>query len=412
MEERERFADEEWCERDDREIAAREHWTRFASERRRPSGGIGDVDLALTAAIATAPDIHITPSLARRLATEVEHFDGAPLTELLEECTGRKWRRMANGPFVPGPAGEGTLVILGPKAPAPLPASAACWVTAVEGDAVTVALEVGSHTLARAELRAATEATIVPASVQEVAPVVEDALAKKIRAAQPGDVVEIEPGKYGGRYVIDKPLTLKGMNAEEVVLDPAGAGPALSIETTELVRLEELTFANARARSGSAVHVGPGADVRISCCLFVSNGCPEGRGGAIHVDRARVTIIECAFAANVARLGGAIAVDDGVLRVARSTFNDSIALRGGAIAASGKSEVTIDTIRAARSQASVDGRHIYAFDTPSGAPQVVLRGTVLFRDDEIRGVALLGPTRLVLHDSAADRGPRRPYCVA
>ncbi|MCS6760469.1 MAG: hypothetical protein MO852_17215, partial [Candidatus Devosia euplotis] len=326
-----------------------------------------------------------------------------------------RWRRVVHGPLVAGEPGTATLVMFAPNAEAPLPSTAAAWVTAIDGDRVTLQLETGPFEIAEAALRAVIEAVIVPEDWTDDGSfddANDDALSRLLRAAAPGDVVEVPPGTHRGRYVIDRPLTLRGACAEDVVLDPGTSGPALSIETSATVRIEEITFANARARSGAAIRTNVGADVRIACCLFRSNGAPGGRGGAIHAVHSRLEIVECAFAGNVARLGGAIAADDSLVRIQSSTFSDNIALRGGAVATSGRSELTLRSARILRSQASADGRDLYAYACGDAAPRVVLERTVLFRTPGVRGVAMMGASRLVLHDSAADRGLSRAYAVA
>ncbi|TXH91295.1 MAG: nitrous oxide reductase family maturation protein NosD [Rhodoferax sp.] len=86
-----------------------------------------------------------------------------------------------------------------------------------------------------------------------------DDLQAAIRAARSGDVLEIAPGTYHGNFVVDKPLTLRGV--QRPVLDGGLQGDTVRVTATDVV-LEGLQVRNSGAdlnAQNAGVYIQPGA---------------------------------------------------------------------------------------------------------------------------------------------------------
>lgn len=86
-----------------------------------------------------------------------------------------------------------------------------------------------------------------------------DDLQAAIRAARSGDVLEIAPGSYRGNFVVDKPLTLRGL--QRPVIDGGFLGDTVRITATDVV-LEGLQVRNSGAdlnAQNAGVYIQPGA---------------------------------------------------------------------------------------------------------------------------------------------------------
>jgi len=95
-----------------------------------------------------------------------------------------------------------------------------------------------------------------------------------IDEARPGDVIEIPPGLYQGNFVIEKPLTLEGIDWP--VLDGQNEGHVIQVNQTPGVTIRGLVIRNSGARldkehAGIAVDESPGLVVehnRLENTLF------------------------------------------------------------------------------------------------------------------------------------------------
>ncbi len=67
-----------------------------------------------------------------------------------------------------------------------------------------------------------------------------------IDAAQPGDVIRISPGVYRGNFIIEKPITLEGIDWP--VLDGNNQGHVIEINNTPDVTIRGLVIRNSGAR--------------------------------------------------------------------------------------------------------------------------------------------------------------------
>jgi hypothetical protein len=91
-----------------------------------------------------------------------------------------------------------------------------------------------------------------------------DTLARAIKAAQPGDLLLLEKGVYRGCFILqkkataDRPIVVRGVSAEEVILEGGPEDPAaVDVSGSEFVFLESLTFRNCdtavRANGGTGI---------------------------------------------------------------------------------------------------------------------------------------------------------------
>lgn len=400
------FAEEEWIDLDSTPLRAQHHGRLLFGAAPAPAEVDADWDpsVALAAALADGvPEFWSSPELDR------EGLDGCCLGALLTTFTGRPHRRrQVDGAgaeqVLRAPGAE--LVIMGPRPPAPLfPFRAYLNLGPTEGQWRLGLPDGPSWSFPLAKIAEAAEAVVGTGRGQTPA---NDGLGRRIQAATPGATVEIPAGVHRGRWVIDKPLVLKGARAEASVLDGGGRGPILSLEGAGVVRLEELTLRNGRGRSGGAVVLDSASELQVSGCLFLKNGAPDGRGGAISAEGGALLVRDSAFAGNLARVGGAVATHgDTRLRMERVVFTDNAGILGGALAIGGASDAELEAVRFERSRARRDGRHLYIHTTPNGAPRVSIGGSLLLPShDEQRGLAIVGQPEpaVYLERSAIDRG--------
>jgi len=105
-------------------------------------------------------------------------------------------------------------------------------------------------------------------------------LQERIRAAKPRDVVALPTGVYTGPIVIDKPLVLKGQDAEKCILEVTADEPALSITSRSAVLVESITIkwqlATSQRRQGpsGAVAVQDGT-ATLRGCRVAALGNPQ-----------------------------------------------------------------------------------------------------------------------------------------
>lgn len=407
------FALEEWIDDDSTPLRAQDHWQQLMGPPTTPSELDADWDPSVALAAALAGGV---PEAWSSLELDRECLDGCCLAALLEAFTGRPHRRRR----VEGAQAEevlarpgAELVVMGPRPPAPLfPFRAYLNLGPSEGQ-WRLGLPGGPSWLFPISKIAEAMEGVVGTGASKFQPI--DELGRRIQAAAPGATVEIPAGVHRGRWVIDKPLVLKGARAESSVLDGGGRGPILSLEGAGAVRLEELSLRNGRGRSGGAVVVDDATELHVSGCLFLKNGAPDGRGGAISCEGGGLLVEDSAFAGNLARVGGAVATHgDTRLRLERVVFTDNTGILGGAIAIGGATDAELEGVRFERSQARRDGRHLYIHTTPTGAPRVSIGGSLLLRgDDDLRGLAIVGQPEpaVYLERSAVDRG-RGPWRCA
>lgn len=92
-----------------------------------------------------------------------------------------------------------------------------------------------------------------------------ESIAATIRAAQPGDTVQVAQGVYAGQLLIDKPITLQGLGRP--TLSAQGSGDVIRVRAAD-VRIDGFIIRDSGidlAAKNSGVHVEPASDrVRIS----------------------------------------------------------------------------------------------------------------------------------------------------
>ena len=87
-----------------------------------------------------------------------------------------------------------------------------------------------------------------------------ESIAEAIRAAQPGDTVQVAQGSYAGALLIDKPLTLQGVGRP--TLDAQGSGDVIRVRSAD-VRIDGFIIRGSGVDLGaknSGIHVESGAD--------------------------------------------------------------------------------------------------------------------------------------------------------
>ena len=163
------------------------------------------------------------------------------------------------------------------------------------------------------------------------------------------DVIYVQPGTYyESDLVLRTGIQLRGTgeSPNDTVIDGEGNGRILRCSSTGSASLiHNLTFKNGRAQgetsydqSGGAIYINQ-ADVSIVQCVFVGNTA-ESNGGAIRVIQASPQILTCTFRNNIALTGGGGALDcsyDASPLVQGCDFKANLAAWGGALSCRGES---------------------------------------------------------------------------
>ena len=130
--------------------------------------------------------------------------------------------------------------------------------------------------------------------------------------------------------VIRRSVTLRG--GPGVVLDGGGTHGLLRIDAPGMtVTLEHLTFENAEAHQGAAVHLLDGSLV-ITACTFIRCRASRFGGGAVSAAGERLEVRRCRFLECLGRQGGAVLLDEEVeALLCDSLFAMNAAVLGGAL---------------------------------------------------------------------------------
>jgi len=241
--------------------------------------------------------------------------------------------------------------------------------------------------------------------------------------------LRLRPGRYGPAR-ITRPVRL-------VAADPArpprfgGLGTALVVDVEGSVALTHLRFGPGIARRGAALrvlrgevelqdcelrqnlalgdggalHVGPGASVRLTRCVLWGNRGVGG--GAVCADRASVQLVDCQLHGNRARCGGAVALDAARAELSGCLLVGNRAARNGAALALRRG----GSLRLDRS-ALAWNRGAPAISREDPAPQVALERVLGWANDVdldgIDGELLAGPAGLTWRGGAPGVAPDSP----
>jgi|GEM_PF-3467998 len=165
-------------------------------------------------------------------------------------------------------------------------------------------------------------------------PTLELALNPAVSGLAAGDTIELlGTAGYFGAYTITTPdITIRGVGATPIVINPFNTGRAFTVTDTTT---GSLTLENLEIRNGDAGAQSGGAVYSISSDL--------------------VRIIDCDFIDNAALSGGAVFVVDGDLEIVGSNFtNNEAATFAGAVRSGG------DGVRVSISGATFVGNHAFA----------------------------------------------------
>lgn len=198
-----------------------------------------------------------------------------------------------------------------------------------------------------------------------------------VDAAAAGDVIGIGPGTFEENVTVGKELTLRGTDAESVVIDGGFQDAAIRVGGTDTVRLEGLTISRSEGvvsaeapleirnailtLNSSTTHgaVYAGASLLVEKSTVVGN-VSLGAGGGIHATGPEVTLRDSVLTGNRSALDGGGMLARGRATLESTTVSGNEGRYGGGIAA--LDEVTLRGSSVTGNTGSYGGG-IYAYDT-------------------------------------------------
>ena len=168
-------------------------------------------------------------------------------------------------------------------------------------------------------------------------PVLQDA----ISAATPGETICVYEGDYDG-VLIDRSLTLIGMQGAGRTEIDGDDGPAVHIQAVSGVTLIGLSFTDGQATEGGGLFIEYSDQILVEDCVFSENLAE--RGGAVAVRASEDVVIRGGvFTRNTAVEGGGVAIlDSGDVTLDQCTFvGNSADTAGGAVRVADSRSVSI-----------------------------------------------------------------------
>ncbi|MSP61578.1 MAG: hypothetical protein EXR72_14810 [Myxococcales bacterium] len=205
-----------------------------------------------------------------------------------------------------------------------------------------------------------------------------------------GAVVCLKPGRYPGRILLRRSLTLRGLGAaSEVILDGEGHGPVVKVDESGIkVVIERLTISGGKTKGGGgAIAWNKASELTLRDAVLRDNHAPRFGGGAIEASLGAITVERCRIEDNHAPVGAALLLHEW----AKLTLRDSAVIgnqgpKSGALAIRDGAEVNI-----ARSTiVDRDGVAIQIDGDHERAPTVTIGDSILS-----------SPTSVLLNDEGA-----------
>jgi len=232
--------------------------------------------------------------------------------------------------------------------------------------------------------------------------------------AAPNEIIDIPEGRLTGSFVIDRPVILRGVGAEETVIEGDGTGPVFSIEADDgTVRLEQMSITQGRASFGGGVSIDNGARVEIHRCLFTQNRAPSSCGGAIAIDRGQLLVSESTLAWNAGKVGGAIyAGGQARIQIVASILDNNLSLKGGGVAIRDGAEVDVWTCRFDQNRADDEGHHLWAISSYDRRPHVIVSNSILGSSSGQFGCAIANHRLFSAHISLDNTAVSRDFSAS
>jgi hypothetical protein len=153
-----------------------------------------------------------------------------------------------------------------------------------------------------------------------------------VDAASPGDIIAINAGIYPGVVVVDRSLTLSGVDRDLAILDGGATGSVVTTEPGAEVTLTHLTIRNGSGTPGPSGARGGGIfgagrltldDVAVrDNSAPCGASCSFGGGGIFFADtKGRLTLLRSSVLDNSSVFGGWIHVLAGRVRIVDSTIS-------------------------------------------------------------------------------------------
>lgn len=130
-------------------------------------------------------------------------------------------------------------------------------------------------------------------------------------------------------------VTFEGLGRQSQEKDPVGGVIKLSGQYKSSLTISNCTFNNSRARNGGVLLIEPTRDINYKSTLILNNTnvfntYTSNNGGAISTQFTDLTVDNCNFTNNTAKLfGGSIRVASGKLKITNSVFDDSKTIGNG-----------------------------------------------------------------------------------
>ncbi|HEX9922533.1 MAG TPA: hypothetical protein VGD99_07710 [Anaerolineae bacterium] len=143
-----------------------------------------------------------------------------------------------------------------------------------------------------------------------------------VSAAIPGDIISIMAGTYIENVVVDKDLTLQGVNKNNVIVDGNGSGSVFTVNPSVTVTIADMTLTNGAADRGGGVN-NQGI-LTLNNSVLINNNVVN-HGGGVYNNGGIATINNSTIADNSSLNGGGLMNDNGgIMTVNNSTVTSII----------------------------------------------------------------------------------------
>ncbi|MFN8592004.1 MAG: hypothetical protein U0031_11145 [Thermomicrobiales bacterium] len=189
-------------------------------------------------------------------------------------------------------------------------------------------------------------------------------IAAALQAAKDGDTIAIGEGTYAGGVVVEKKVTLAGVDRDKTIIQGTSSASVIRIGGKIAVTIEGVTITGGGgSRTGASTNGGGGilneGELTLIDSIVRGNTVVGGEGGGIYSESTKpVAIRDSVISGNQAMDGGGIFLRDGDVEIADTTIaNNQSTQRGGGLVYAGGKTLRLErcTVRDNRADFSAGG---------------------------------------------------------